>query len=540
MSTASTIRILLIEDDPGQAYLVQRSLERAGYGVDVAHDGTTGLECYQQHRHDVLLVDHQMPGKDGMEVLRSLAAGQLPPTIMVTGHGDEAMAVEAMKLGAGDYIVKDVDGHYLTLLPTVIERALQQYRLVEEKQQAELALQETLATLEVRVKERTADLQRANAQLRAEIAERRQAEEALGRLMRRQKLILDSAGEGIYGVDWQGRTTFVNPAAARMLGWEADALIGQPIHEVTHSRQPDGSRTPSERCHLRTSFQDGAVLQVSEEVLWRQDGTSFLAEYTSTPLREEGGEVVGAVVVFQDITERKWAEREMQRADRLALVGQLASGLAHEIGTPLNVIAGNAELLRMQLHDQQEATAELDAIIEHVERITYLVEQLLTFARAQPRAMTPFAVHGPLANAVRLLEARFRREAIHLTLDVPEDLPLVWGAAEQVEQVFLNLLVNAWHAMPTGGNITIQARLVGATGVRITCQDTGVGIPSAELPRVFEPFYSTKGEKGTGLGLAICKQIIENCCGTIHLDSFPGVGTTVTIDLVREDPGEPN
>lgn len=540
MSTASTIRILLIEDDPGQAYLVQRSLERVGYGVDVAHDGTTGLECYQQHRHDVLLVDHQMPGKDGMEVLRSLAAGQLPPTIMVTGHGDEAMAVEAMKLGAGDYIVKDVDGHYLTLLPTVIERALQQYRLVEEKQQAELALQETLATLEVRVKERTADLQRANAQLRAEIAERRQAEEALGRLMRRQKLILDSAGEGIYGVDWQGRTTFVNPAAARMLGWEADALIGQPIHEVTHSRQPDGSRTPSERCHLRTSFQDGAVLQVSEEVLWRQDGTSFLAEYTSTPLREEGGEVVGAVVVFQDITERKWAEREMQRADRLALVGQLASGLAHEIGTPLNVIAGNAELLRMQLHDQQEATAELDAIIEHVERITYLVEQLLTFARAQPRAMMPFAVHGPLANAVRLLEARFRREAIHLTLDVPEDLPLVWGAAEQVEQVFLNLLVNAWHAMPTGGNITIQARPVGASGVRLTFQDTGVGIPRAELPRVFEPFYSTKGEKGTGLGLAICKQIIENCCGTIHLDSFPGVGTTVTIDLVREGPGEPS
>ncbi|MGE3540353.1 MAG: ATP-binding protein [Candidatus Tectimicrobiota bacterium] len=534
MTTPAPVRVLVMEDDPGQGRLVQRSLERAGYQVDVTQDGETGLAQYQQHKHDVLLVDHQMPGKDGMAVLRSLATGLLPPTIVVTGHGDEAIAVEAMKLGAGDYIVKDVDGRYLTLLPTVIERVLHQQRLLNQKQQAERALQETLATLEARVKARTADLQRANARLRAEVSERRRAEEALGRLMRRQKLILDCAGEGIYGVDWQGRTTFVNPAAARMLGWEVEELIGQLIHEVVHGRQHEG-KSPSDACPLRASFQDGAVLHVNEDTLWRQNGTSFPAAYTSTPLREEGGEVVGAVVVFQDITERQRAAREMQRADRLALVGQLASGLAHEIGTPLNVIAGNAELLRMQLQDQQVSTAELDAIIEHVERITYLVEQLLTFARAQPRAMTPCDLHIPLSNAIRLLESRFRREGIDLTLDLPADLPPIWGAKEQLEQVFLNLLVNAWHAMPAGGDLTIRAYTTGDTGVRVTFQDTGAGIASADLPRVFEPFYSTKGDKGTGLGLAICRQIVENHCGSIQLDSTPGVGTTVTIDLVHGD-----
>src|SRR5262249_51751129 len=153
-----------------------------------------------------------------------VARGALPPTIMVTGHGDEAIAVEAMKMGAGDYLVKDVDGRYLTLLPTMVARVLDQQRLLEEKRQAEEALQQTLAELETRIRERTAALQQANTQLQAEIAERERAESALAQLNRRHRLILDSAGEGIYGIDLIGCTTFVNPAAARMLGWEVEDL----------------------------------------------------------------------------------------------------------------------------------------------------------------------------------------------------------------------------------------------------------------------------------------------------------------------------
>jgi DNA-binding response OmpR family regulator len=197
--------------------------------VEVAGDGDTGLALAATGVYDVLMVDQQMPGKGGLEVLRTLATwGALPPTIMVTGHGDEAIAVEAMKLGAGDYVVKDVDGRHLTLLPTVVARVVHQQRLLEEKRQAEEVLQQTLAALETRVRERTAALQQANAHLHAEIAERRRAEVALAQLNRRHKLILDSAGEGIYGIDLEGRTTFVNPAAARLLGWEGEELIGQP------------------------------------------------------------------------------------------------------------------------------------------------------------------------------------------------------------------------------------------------------------------------------------------------------------------------
>jgi PAS domain S-box-containing protein len=476
-----------------------------------------------------------MPGTGGLEVLRTLAQrGALPPTIMVTGHGDEAMAVEAMKLGAGDYLVKDVDGRYLTLLPTVVARVLHQQRLMEEKRQAEEALQQTLAMLETRVQERTAALQRANLHLQAAMAERLQAEVALAELNRRHKLILDSAGEGIYGIDRDGCTTFVNPAAARMLGWEGEDLIGQPIQDIVCHTRHNGSPCSHDACPILASCRDGLARHVPEEMFWRKDGTPILVEYVSTPMREHDT-LTGAVVIFKDITERKRLEREMQRTDRMALVGQLASGLAHEIGTPLNIIAGNAELLRMDLHEHGMATAEVDAIIQHADRITGLIQQLLTFARAKDQPVTTLEVHDPLAHALRLLETRFQRQGIAVVLAVPSELPRICGRAEQLEQVFLNVLVNAWHAMPDGGTLTITAAETPHRTVQLRFSDTGVGMSAEVLAHAREPFYSTKGERGTGLGLAICQQIIDSHHGTLHLDSTPGAGTTVIVEFPQAD-----
>jgi PAS domain S-box-containing protein len=535
MSCSQPVRILIMDDDAGQARLAQRTLERAGYAVAVAGDGDTGLALHAAEAYDVLIVDHQMPGKGGLDVLRTLATrGALPPTIMVTGHGDEAVAVEAMKMGAGDYVVKDVDGRYLTLLPTIVARVLDQQRLREEKRQAEEALQQTLEALEMRVRERTAALQHANAQLHAEIAERERAEAALAQLNRRHRLILDSAGEGIYGIDLTGRTTFVNPAAARMLGWEVEELLGQLIQEIVCHTTRDGTPYSHDTCTILAACRDGVVCHVPEDVFWRRDGTSFLVEYVSTPIREHD-RPTGAVVIFKDITERKQIEREMQTADRLAMVGQLASGLAHEIGTPLNIIGGNAELLRMELRARQCDTGEVDAIIQHADRITRLIQQLLTFARAKEQPLATLAVHEPLANSLSLLETRFNRQGITIILEVSSDLPYIRGRAEQLEQLFLNVLVNAWHAMPGGGTLTITAGVTPDQKLRLSFRDTGTGMSAEVLARVFEPFYTTKGEHGTGLGLAICKQIIDGHQGTISLQSTPGVGTTVIVELPQAD-----
>ena len=367
-----------------------------------------------------------------------------------------------------------------------------------------------------------------------DLTARVQAEAALAQLNQRHKLILDSAGEGIYGIDSEGRTTFVNPAAARMLGWEIEALIGQPIQDIVCHTLRDGTPCSHDACPILVSCRDGVVRHVPEDVFWRQDGSHFLVEYVSTPIREHDT-LVGAVVIFKDITERKRLEREMQSADRMALVGQLASGLAHEIGTPLNIIAGNAELLGMDLRDRGLGTAEVDAIIQHADRITRLIQQLLTFARAKEQPMATLAVQEPLANVLSLLETRFTRQDIVVRLAVPSELPLIWGRAEQLEQVFLNVLVNAWHAMPEGGTLTIAAAVTPDQTVRLSFGDTGVGMSTEVLARAFEPFYSTKGERGTGLGLAICKQIIDSHQGSMHLTSTPGAGTTVIIEFPPAD-----
>jgi len=367
-----------------------------------------------------------------------------------------------------------------------------------------------------------------------DLTARVQAEVALAQLNQRHKLILDSAGEGIYGIDQEGRTTFVNPAAARMLGREVEELIGQPMQDIVCHMMRDGTPCSHDECPILTSCRDGVARHVPEDVFWRQDGTHFLVEYVSTPIREHDT-LVGAVVIFKDITERKQLDREMQSADRMALVGQLASGLAHEIGTPLNIIAGNAEILGMDLRDRDLGTAEVDAIIQHADRITRLIQQLLTFARAKEQPMATLAVQEPLANVLSLLETRFKRQDIAVRLEVPSELSLICGRAEQLEQVFLNVLVNAWHAMPDGGTLTIAAAGTPHRTVHLSFADTGVGMSAEILARACEPFYSTKGERGTGLGLAICKQIIDSHQGTMQLNSTPGAGTTVTIEFPAAD-----
>ncbi len=504
MSSNVPIRILIMEDDVGQARLAQRTLKGAGYDVEVAHDGEAGLTMFQANDFDVLIVDHQMPEKDGIEVLHMLVAWDaLSPTIMVTSNGDEAVAVEAMKLGAGDYIVKDVDGNYLTLLPAVIERLINQRRLVQEKQQAEIALHQTLQELEERVAARTIDLQHANEQMRAEIAERVRVEEALRQSEARNRSIVETAIDGIITIDEQGRIESFNPAAEHIFGYRESDVIGKNVAMLMPS--PDREQHDA---YLRRYLQTGErkIIGIGREVVGlRQDGTTFPMDLAVGETHVGDRRMFTGIV--RNITDRKQAAQEMQRADRLALVGQLASGLAHEIGTPLNVIAGNAELLRMDLQTHDVDTDILESIVRQTDRITGLMQQLLTFARAKTETMEPFSLHEPLSHALRLLEKRLAREGIATVVEVPESLPLLWGAADQVEQVFLNVLVNAWHAMPDGGEIRIHAQPMDEARVQVIFRDTGVGMTADAIAKAFDPFFSTKGDKGTGLGLAICKQL---------------------------------
>jgi len=342
--------------------------------------------------------------------------------------------------------------------------------------------------------------------------------------------ILKNTTDGIITLDDYGRIRLCNPAAERLFGYTAAEMIGQNLAMLILSTADEVCDHNPGQCRERGTKQ--LIGGQREEVVGhRKDGTTLPLELAIQDVQIGNRRIFTGT--FRDLTEDKRVQRDMQRAARLALVGQLSAGIAHEIGTPLNVISGSAETLYQELAELGLSTEIVVAIIEQTDRITGLIRHLLDFARAKQQPMASLELREPLESALRLLAIHFRHDAITPIVEIPADLPLIWGSADQVQQVFLNVLINAWHAMSDGGTVTIQARELDATYVQVTLRDTGIGMSGAELERAFEPFFSTKGECGTGLGLVICQQIMDRHRGAIYLDSSPGNGTTVTLRWLR-------
>ncbi|MBI3328732.1 MAG: PAS domain S-box protein [Nitrospinae bacterium] len=329
----------------------------------------------------------------------------------------------------------------------------------------------------------------------------------------------------IFRLDPHGRCTFVNPAIQTMLGWPAQALLRSPSMRDLLGHPDDW---PEGALSLALG---GKVLQGVECRLRHQDGSWRWCQLTLCPRWRGDETVVGVEGVAQDVTEQKRAAQEMARSERLALAGQLASGLAHEIGTPLNVIAGTAEYLLTDLPPGDPKRADLEIISQETHRVADLVRRLLGLVRERDEPRTLVELDALLDHTLRLLEYRFQKEKITVVKQYAAGLPPVLGVRAQLEQVFLNLLVNAWQAMPDGGRITVGTRGDGEQAV-VEIRDTGCGIPEEHLGRLFEPFFTTKSpEQGTGLGLAVTHRLITMHGGRIEIASQVNEGTTAIITL---------
>lgn len=373
--------------------------------------------------------------------------------------------------------------------------------------------------------------------------ERQQAEVALLQLSRQNELLLNSAGEGIIGLDMRGQITFVNAAAANLLGWKAEDLVGRNSHHAFHGKRQNGSTYPPAECPVYAAFQDGVVHQSSSEGFWRKDGSWFPVEMVSTPV-SQNGQLVGAVLVFKDITERQLMQEQLLQAQKMEAIGQLAGGVAHDFNNLLMVIGSYSELLLDSLTDEKQRR-QTEQIHKAAKRASALTGQLLAFSRKQMLAPQILSLNDVVNESAKMLP-RLIGENIQVTLALTPQLAMVKADPVQVEQVIMNLAINARDAMPKGGKLVIEtanleadeaysrrhAPLTPGTYVMLAISDTGVGIDPALQARIFEPFFTTKERgKGTGLGLSTVYGIIKQSGGHIFVQSEVGRGATFRIYL---------
>jgi signal transduction histidine kinase len=242
-----------------------------------------------------------------------------------------------------------------------------------------------------------------------------------------------------------------------------------------------------------------------------------------------------ALLVIEDVSDVDALESQLLRAEKLATVGELAAGVAHEMGTPLGVVRGRAEYVLGKLGADHPQASGLADIVDQIDQVTRVIRQLLDFSRVSPAAVQPIDLAPAVNDVLELL--RFESERRHVTAKVDIDAQVSPLAADpdQLRQVLVNVLKNALDACSDGGQITIRANIEAPEGVpwhrvRIEVSDTGCGIPAEDLNRVFDPFFTTKKRgQGTGLGLAVTAQVVRNHGGMIELDSEPGRGTRVSI-----------
>jgi PAS domain S-box-containing protein len=378
-----------------------------------------------------------------------------------------------------------------------------------------------------------------------DITGRKLAEQALAEREERIRLLLESTAEAIYGVDLEGNCIFANPACARLLGYgDPGELIGKNMHALIHYKHSDGRPYAEVDCPTHRARLQGEGVHVVDEVFWQADGSKLEVEYWSFPMRT-GGESVGAVVTFWDISERKRLEAQLRQAQKLEAMGRLAGGIAHDFNNMLAVIGGYSELLLSNVKEDGLVRQGLAEIHRAGERGAALTRQLLIFSRKELIRPQLLDLNEVVVDTHKLLR-RLIGEHIEFVTVVNTTPCCVRADAGHLEQVLMNLAVNARDAMPDGGKLTVRTAnadldesiVEGASAgpyVVLSVSDDGTGMDEQTRAHAFEPFFTTKAAGvGTGLGLATVHSIVEQTGGRINVESEPGKGTTFRIYLPRE------
>jgi PAS domain S-box-containing protein len=503
------IRILHLEDSPRDAALIRSKLVAGGLACEfTVVDGEPEFAAALAGKSwDLILCDNNISDYDGLSALK-LAKEKQPatPLIMVSGSLGEEEAVQRLQLGATDYILKQ----RLERLVPAVQRALHEAEELRNRQRAEAAL--------------------------------RESEE-------RFRNLAENSDEGFWFMGLNPRRiNYVSPGVEKIWALPATRFY-EDSDRWAKAIHPDDQ--PRVHAAFEASLRPGAPARFKEEYrVVQPNGAVRWVLDSGTPIRDAAGAVVSSGGVVRDITERKEAEELMLRAQRIENIGMLAAGIAHDFNNALAPIIMAGPLVRQ--HVSHPSGLSLLAMMEKsAERSAGLVQQLLTFARGSSGQNQLLQARHVLREVTELAGATFPK-SIRVESHLPGDLWLVQANPTQLHQILLNLCVNARDAMPQGGELTLTAAnraldaaaAAGIAGAQagnfltIEVRDSGTGIPPDVLARIWEPFYTTKGEgKGTGLGLSTVHGIVENHRGFVTVQTRTGQGTAFTVYLPAA-PGE--
>jgi PAS domain S-box-containing protein len=498
---ADPITILIVEDCEVDATLLVRELKAAHFEPAWKRVNTeTEYRANLLADVDVIFSDFSVPGFSTQRALEVLREGNLDiPFIIVSGMIGEEQVVENLKAGATDYLPKD----RLNRLGSVVRRALRE-------------------TTERR--------------------DRQQAEEALRESEHRFRQVTESIDEVFWLTDTaKNQMIYISPAYEKIWGRTCESLYATPQSWMEAIHPEDRERVRNAALTLQAS----AAYDVEYRII-RLDGSTRWIRDRAFPIRNESGRVYRVAGVAEDITSRRQLEEQFRQAQKMEAIGQLAAGVAHDFNNLLTVMHGNAELLLLHPAHHDSQTGEcLKQITAAAERAASLTRQLLVFSRKQAMHLRPLSLNDVISNLAWMLK-RIIGEHIEIQYHCAASLPLVEGDAAMLEQVLVNLVLNARDAMPGGGQIHIATDKLNLSAdcaktnpeartgefVCLIIRDTGTGIAPDHLAHIFEPFFTTKEPgKGTGLGLATVYGIIKQHQGWTEVWSLPGKGTAFTIFL---------
>lgn len=549
--------VVVADDDPLVAMMISDFLKKKDFGAVVtAHNGEEALQAFRSHCPDVMLVDLEMPVLDGYAVLETVRQeSPATPVIVISGADHIKAAIRALRSGAWDYLTKPFET--FDILLHSIETALERSRLMLENMRYQKMLEHEIANRN------------------KEIIKRNKTEQNLLCSNERIRSFMESVPDAILSVNRRGEIIYCNKAAEKIFGYCDEELLGMNVQLLVpeHLRQND-------RARMEEFFLRGHPTKLGKiiESQWiRKDGSVIHGEFSLAHWVHDEETFITAII--RDITERRKLEVELATARRLESIGQLAAGIAHEINTPIQYVGDNTRFLQDAFNDllgllatherlfetvrhegtfprmvseidavaaqcdrpylQQEIPAAIQQSLEGVERISSIVRAMKDFSHPGGREKTLTDINKAIETTITISRNEWKYVS-DVKTDLDPNLPLVACLPDELNQVILNLIVNASHAIgevvtegtSERGAITISTGCDGRM-VEVTVSDTGSGIPRDIQDRIFDPFFTTKEVgRGTGQGLAIVRAIIvERHAGTIDVRSTQGCGTTFVMRL---------